>query len=248
MTDDEIINSANNSKRTTQPVLFVTGVGSVLFAAILTGRIIWEETWLTMRHGPQMIGFSLAHGAGAILFLAPLILVAWFAVTVTFIAVTLLRKRLVSKALWSCLSAALVIFGVMSLPPVFFQWLFIGSFARTAHASDLMIDAAANGDLRTVRAYLAAGVPLEARNYNGATAVFAAATRGRVSTLEMLAVRGANLDATNSTGDSPLEAAVKQHDDVVSRFLMEHGAHQINGDEERWNAIVREHTEDRNIR
>jgi hypothetical protein len=29
--------------------------------AVLEGRLLWEQTWLTWRRGPQMIGFSLAH-------------------------------------------------------------------------------------------------------------------------------------------------------------------------------------------
>jgi hypothetical protein len=51
----------------------------VFFAAVLAGHLIWEETALTIRQGPQMIGFSLIHSSyGAILFLAPLIFALWF--------------------------------------------------------------------------------------------------------------------------------------------------------------------------
>jgi hypothetical protein len=31
--------------------------------ALLVGRIIYEETFLTWIHGPQMVGFAMAHGA-----------------------------------------------------------------------------------------------------------------------------------------------------------------------------------------
>lgn len=42
-----------------------TIAGYVLLAgsALLVGRIIYEETILTWVHGPQMVGFAMAHGA-----------------------------------------------------------------------------------------------------------------------------------------------------------------------------------------
>lgn len=33
-------------------------------AALLTLRLLYEATWLTWMHGPQMVGFSLMHTAG----------------------------------------------------------------------------------------------------------------------------------------------------------------------------------------
>jgi hypothetical protein len=68
----------------------------VLFAAILAGRMLWEETFLTMQQGPQMLGFSLARGGGAVLFLAPFLLALWLLVALVMTAVCLWRKRLLS--------------------------------------------------------------------------------------------------------------------------------------------------------
>ena len=50
--------------------------GMVIFAgaAMLSARLIWEQTVWTWERGPQMVGFSLAHGPGAILFIFPLLL------------------------------------------------------------------------------------------------------------------------------------------------------------------------------
>jgi len=58
-------------------VLVGLGVAATLFTGMLAGRMVWEETSLTLQEGPQMLGFSLAHGAGAILFLAPILLSLW---------------------------------------------------------------------------------------------------------------------------------------------------------------------------
>jgi hypothetical protein len=92
-----------------------------------------------------------------------------------------------------------------------------------------MVDAAGEGDLRTLTSYLEHGVPLTARNYEGATAAFAAASGGRLAVIEMLTSRSADLNATNSYGDSPLEAAIENGHASVAAFLRAHGAHQIRG-------------------
>jgi hypothetical protein len=50
-------------------VLLAFGIPPILFTGMLATRIVWEETFLTIKRGPQMIGFSLAHGAGGNCFL-----------------------------------------------------------------------------------------------------------------------------------------------------------------------------------
>jgi hypothetical protein len=86
-----------------QRVLVLAGVPVIFLTAILAVRIVWEETFLTLQHGPQMIGFSLAHGPAAVLLFAPLLLAAWFVVAFLTMAVTLWRKRRLSIWFWSCL-------------------------------------------------------------------------------------------------------------------------------------------------
>jgi hypothetical protein len=51
-------------------------LGAVIFvgSAILSARIIGEQTVWTWQRGPQRIGFSLAHGPGAILLIFPFLL------------------------------------------------------------------------------------------------------------------------------------------------------------------------------
>lgn len=208
-----------------QRVLIFIGIPLVLFAIVLTVRIVWEETLLTMREGPQMIGFSLAHsGYGLVLFFAPILLSIWFVIAFVTMVVSLLRKRRLSQGFWATLAGAAIVFGVLSLPGTFWQWMFIGSFAKSVHAPDLMTYAAAEGDVRTVSGYLNHGVPLEARNYEGSTAAFTAAAGGSVRVLEVLASMGADFDAVNSYGDSPLAAATGNHHDAAAAFLKSKGA------------------------
>jgi hypothetical protein len=231
-------------------VLVGIGVVAILCTGMLAGRMVWEETFLTIQQGPQMVGFSLAHGLGAILFVTPFVLSIWILVALLILAICLWRKRSLSKWYWLTLSSAILVIGVLSIPPTFWQLLFIRSFSSSPHAADLMISDAAEGDLGTVRAYLEHGVPLTAIDYEGSTAAFAAAAGGSLPMIEMLAARGANLDTTNAYGDSPLEAASENGHAPVVAFLKAHGASQIRGTPEQREAaseaIVRKGIERQN--
>ncbi|MGA7313662.1 MAG: ankyrin repeat domain-containing protein [Silvibacterium sp.] len=204
----------------------------------LAARMVWEETFLTLREGPQMVGFTLAHGVGAILFLAPLLLCIWLLIALVATVISLCHKRPLSTWYWSTLASAILTLGFLSLPASFWQWMFIGTFATSPHAADLMVYEAAAGDVRTVRRYLDHGVPLTARNYEGSTAAFTAAAGGSLLMVEMLFSKGIDLNATNSYGDSPLEAATENGHIEVAGFLKRHGAIQIRGTEEQRSAAA----------
>ena len=137
-----------------------------------------------------MLGFSLAHGGGALLFLAPFLLCLWLLVALITMAVCLWRKRSLSRWYWLTLASAVVTLGVLSIPPAFWQWAFIGTFAKSPHAGDLMVYAAAEGDVRTVLGYLEHGVPVAATKYEGSTAAFTAAVGGSLPVIKMLRVKG----------------------------------------------------------
>lgn len=224
-------------------VLVAVGLPTVLFTAIFMGRMVWEETFLTFQQEPQMLGYSLAHGAGAILLLAPWLLSLWLLVALVILIVCPWRKRSLSKWYLSTFASAVLILGILSLPPAFWQFAFLGSFARSPHAGDLMVYAAGEGDARLVRGYLDHGVSLEATNYAGSTAAFVAAAAGDLPMIEMLASEGASLNATNAFGDSPLEAASENGHPSVAAFLRTHGASQNHGSLEQrataWDSIVR---------
>jgi hypothetical protein len=232
--------------------LVSVGVAASVFTAILAGRMVWEETSLTIQQGPQMLGFSLAHGSGVVLFLAPVVFLLWILAAIVVLVVCLLRKTPLSRWYWLTLGSAVGIVGILSIPPVFWQWSLIGIFAGSPHAADLMVYDAAEGDLRTVRGYLEHGVPLTATSDEGSTATFSAAAGGSLPVIEMLASRGADLNATNLYGNSPLEAATENKHYNVATFLKAHGASQIHGTPEQREAasefIVRRDIERENSR
>lgn len=232
MPDEIETNDVSRRVRQSTKIFVRIGVPAVLFTAVLTARLVWEETALTIRQGPQMIGFSLMHGPYAMIVLAPVILLVWFVIALIVLGISLWRKRSLSKWYWATFASAILIGGMLSLPGTFWQWIFIGSFAKSAHSADLMCDAAAEGSEKTVLAYLDHGVPIEAINYEGSTAMFTAAAGGSVPVLRLLLSKGANINATNSFGDSPLEAASENQNSAAIDFLKDHGAAQIAGTSE----------------
>src|SRR4051812_13350358 len=90
----------------------VTSVGS----AILAVRLIWEQTALSWRYGPQMVGFSLAHGRGIILLCFPIGLVAWLLLIAAMTAISVARKQPVSPWRGASGVAGLALLGLLSLP------------------------------------------------------------------------------------------------------------------------------------
>jgi Ankyrin repeats (3 copies) len=220
-------NSDRVQKRETHPVLLATGVLPIVVTALLCWRTVWEETVLSLERGPQMIGFALAHGPFALLLLAPMALMVWVVVAIIVLAISLWRRRSLSKILWASLAAGLLGLGVLMLPETFWQCIFIQSFVKSPYAASFMSEAAAQGQTRTVKAYLAHGVPINARDSDGSTAANAAAVGGSVEVLELLRSRGADLNATTSFGESPLSEAIEMKRASAVAYLRAHGAKEI---------------------
>jgi hypothetical protein len=183
-----------------------------------------------------MVGFSLAHGYYAPLLMAPILVIVWLLIALIVSIVDRVKHFQANKLLLALIGASALTLGSLCLPEVFWQWLFIGSFAKSSHASELMTYDAAMGATATVRAYLDHGVSLESKNYEGSTAAFTASAGGSVDVLRLLAERGADLNALNSYGDSPLEAAVENHRNAAAQYLRDRGAKQIAGTPEQRDA------------
>ena len=170
-------------------VSLIIGIICIVLTILLTARIVWEETALTLQQGPQMIGFSLAHGYYAPLLLAPLVTVIWLLIAVIVVVRRRLKSQPASPTLISLIGLAVLSLVVLSLPDAFWQRAFISKFAKSPHAADLMTMAAAEGsNTSTVKVYLDHGVPLEATNYEGSTAAYTAAAGGSVEVYEVYPV------------------------------------------------------------
>ena len=212
--------------------LLALGAVPLIGTALLATRLIWEQTVWTWERGPQMVGFSLAHGSGAVLLLAPFLLALWGAIALVLIVVNLIRKRRTDTPTYIAFGSALLLFGLLSVPSGVWQRLFIRQMAASPRAGDLLIYAAYDKDFRTVKAMLSHGVSINATDHSERrTALHAAAIAGDLRTIQFLVSNGADVNAMDRAGDSPAElAASREHQECVS-FLHEHGGEQIHGDE-----------------
>ena len=95
----------------------------------------------------------------------------------------------------------------------------LASTRANAQGDDL-INAAENGDLSRVKALLAKGTEVNARNKNGATPLMMAAYNGHRDVVEVLLDMGADVNAKNNVGMTALIAASYQgHVEVVQALL-----------------------------
>jgi hypothetical protein len=202
--------------------LAVTGFG----AAWLAGRLVWEQTVLSWRHGPQMVGFTLTHaemGTFLVLATASLLFMAALAVVVVLTVVALWRKQRVPMARWVLLATSVALLCVPSISYTTWQRLFVSRFVASAHAPDFITYAAAVGNLATVQAFLDRGVDVNARNRDGSTALHAAAVQGQVAVLRSLLEHGADPRIRNDFGHTALDDARSMKREEAVRLLMRHG-------------------------
>jgi hypothetical protein len=212
--------------------LLALGAIPIIGTALLAGRLIWEQTVWTWERGPQMVGFSLAHGSGAVLLLAPFLLALWAVVTLVLIVVALVKKRRTDTPTWLAFGLAVLLFGLLSAPSGVWQRLFIRQMVSSPRAGDLLIYAAYGRDFRTVKAMVSHGDSIRATDHREwRTALHAAAIAGDLRTIQFLVSNGADVNSLDRAGDSPAElAASRGHQECVA-FLQDHGGRRIRGDE-----------------
>src|SRR5262249_32598498 len=186
-------------------------------AAVWTARIVWEETALSWREGPQMIGFSFSHTGGALFGLS------WAGAHV-LIAVVLIRI-LWSKPGESRRRRRLAVPGLGVFPVVVPLWIPMGVYLRLSfgwwgpgsHSVDHFVCAAGRGDLGLVNYLLSTGIPVDAEDGTGTTALNVAVTGGKMPVVEFLLRNGA--DPNHRTGNlrrTPLmNAAERNRDDSI---------------------------------
>jgi Ankyrin repeats (3 copies) len=212
--------------------LLALGFLPLIGTALLAGRLIWEQTVWTWERGPQMVGFSLAHGSGAVLLLAPFLLAFWAVVALVLIVVALVRKRRTDTPTWLAFGLAVLLFALLSVPSGVWQRLFIRQMASSPRAGDLLVYAAYDKDFPTVKAMLSHGVSLRATDHSDwRTVLHAAAIAGDLRTIQFLVSSGADVNALDRAGDSPTELAASRGHQECATFLQEHGGKRIRGDE-----------------
>ncbi len=103
-------------------------------------------------------------------------------------------------------------------------FLIVLAFTALPARADNLISAAKRGDLAAVKAFLAAGVDVNAKDNYGETALDMAAYNGDDAVVKTLLAHGADVNAKDNVGDTALETAVTNGYDAVVKTLLAHGA------------------------
>jgi hypothetical protein len=76
-------------------------------------RLAWEATVLTMRHGPQMIGFSFVHTSPLALplIVSALLAEVWVVLAIAWVGYAVWRKLVIDRRAWIQL-------GIVAMPVV----------------------------------------------------------------------------------------------------------------------------------
>ncbi len=100
----------------------------------------------------------------------------------------------------------------------------VKNLAAKGSLEDKLINAAINGDSKTVKAHIIAGADLEARDKENMTALMIAAERGYTEIVKILIGAGARVDSQDRFGCTAFfKAADKNHADIV-KILIATGA------------------------
>jgi hypothetical protein len=205
--------------------LRILGVIAAPGAVFLAARLVYEQTWLTWRRGPQMLGFALAHsGLVFPLLLSALLMLLWCVTVLGRSLWALWRGKSVTRRRWAVLVLAIALMLVFLVPYGIWQRLAVGRLASGPHAVEFLTNAAATGELSVVKSLLRSGIDVNARNSDGSTALYAAVVGGQVQVIEYLLPQGADVNLRNKWANSPLHAAREMKRGDLITILLAHGA------------------------
>ncbi|HQU49616.1 MAG TPA: hypothetical protein PLM09_10910 [Casimicrobiaceae bacterium] len=159
---------------------------AVVPPCLLTADLVYENTALSWSAGPQMIGFSLMHTVGIILFPLVLASIVWCALTVLL---PLHTRRWNLGNIGGALLILLML-AIASLPYGFWVGLFAERISKGPHAAEFLVHMAALGEQEAVEALLKHGVPVNASNRAGLRAVEAATNAQQESVRVFLESKG----------------------------------------------------------
>jgi ankyrin repeat protein len=205
--------------------LRILGVIAAPGAVFLAARLIYEQTLLTWRRGPQMVGFALAHSGLVLpLLLSTVLMLLWCAAVLGRSLWALWRGKSVSRHRWAVLVASIALLLVPLVPYGSWQRLAVGRLASGPHATEFLTYAAATGNLGVVKSLLRSGIDLNAQNSDGSTALYAAVVGGQVQVIDYLLGQGADVNLRNKWANSPLHAAREMKRGDLMTILLAHGA------------------------
>jgi hypothetical protein len=203
-----------------------TITGYLLFCAatILVARILYEETILTWLSGPQAVGFAMAHGALAPVFIAGSIalpgILLWLAVSLVLLIWKKFRLLDWIPAILSILLVAL-----LSVPYEAWEELMVRIAGPGSHGNDFLIQAAAQDKRRFVTLLLSKGYDINYENQGGTTPLSGTSVGGHEKMIRFLISRGADVNRKDRlSGETPLTGAAEMGQLGSVKVLLENGA------------------------
>ena len=202
----------------------IAGYVLVCGMAIFVGRMVYEETILTWRRGPQMVGFAVMHGGLPVVLMAGFIALPgtliWLAVSVVHL---IRRKFRVSAADWMPAILLLFLMALLFIPYEAWEELMVRIAGPGSHASDFLdgadsdsncsdflVQAAAQDRRRFVGVLLREGCDVNYENGGGTTPLSGASVGGHEEMVSLLVSKGADVNRRNRlSGETPLMAAAE---------------------------------------
>lgn len=206
------------------------GCVAVVATGALAVRVGWEQTVWSWERGPQMVGFSLAHGGGFFLLFAPYWSLAWLLVVAVVSIRQAVRGLRVSFGRLVGLFFCAMVLVASNLSSGVWQWLFIDKFASSRYAVDFLQLDAFHGDTAGVGRLASRGISVNRHDrHTGRTALHAAAYGGSLKMIRYLLSNGAEINALNNDGDSPLDVAIATGHADAAQLLRDHGGARTHG-------------------
>ena len=194
--------------------------GTFLFAA----RMAFEQTLLTWTAGPQMVGFSLAHGPWLLPFLASAALAhLWLVIAVPLGVLARVKGRRAEPCSVGTVVATALCIGALYVPGGAWSWITFAIAGPGPNGPRQLVHAAALGQLNTVKLLAARGVPVDAPGEGNA--LHGAAVEGQVAVIDWLLTRGADVNRRSGfRRGTALHAAAEMNRPAAVRRLLDAGA------------------------
>ena len=203
----------------------ITGYLLVCGAAVFVGRIVYEETILTWRNGPQMVGFTIMHGALPFILFSGLIglpgTLLWVAVSL----VLLIRRKFRAPAVdWIPLIMSLLLAALLFIPDDAWEEFMVRIASPGSHGGSFLVQAAAMDNRRFVKLLLRKGCDI---NYEtgGTTPLSGASNGGHEEMVRFLISKGADVNRRDGiSGESALMSAAAMGQLGTVKVLLGSGA------------------------
>lgn len=205
-----------------------TVTGYLLFggAAILVGRIVYEETILTWVDGPQMVGFAMAHGALPFILIAGLIGLLGGLLWLTVSLVLLIQRRFrVPLTDWIPIILLLFLAAPFFIPYEAWEEFMVRVAGPGSHGNDFLVQAAAQDKRRFVTLLLREGYDINYEDGGGVTPLSGASVGGHEEMVSFLLSKGADVNRRDHlTGETPVMAAAEMGQLGTVKVLLKNGA------------------------